>query len=582
MQSIWIAALLNCFAPVLYLVTYFLNIAPYEDCTLLTGAGCDEVTNLRYASYAAVLAVIVGIVLPFVLYGVPSFLGKNRLTLRLLFPLLLPVVITATLLISISSIVFVVLSGHIITTWVFEIIWPYMYLVAGLGGLFLVSVILYATKYALSIPPHREFGALLDESQMPELREMVASLATKLKVRPPKNIIIGASPNFYITNTRTVLFPAKNQIKGTTLYLSASLSRLLTKSELEAVIAHELMHHKGKDLAYTKTFYPIHRLLNGMIAQLDDGASEEAAVAGFPLLVNLQPLRDGFTNAERAISRKRELAADKGAAAVTSAKDLCSALAKVIIFSEVWNLALDDHARALELGDGVADAAASLYGYAVYECSHDFVLEQFEKLGSKRLAHPTDTHPTMSERLDNLGVSLSEIELPYYSDHDDAAGAFKIEEKPVQNEISSAFLFETVANKSVRFPEEGDADIESHRLAYRLIYQLLTHFIRADGKTLPEEVQAAEKIGVESWPLFNPLLFRDYVHSSSELDSFESLADLSGRFFNENGEKNLIALMDAVISADGERDASELKLLSQLREAFSRARSQTSPQSSSS
>ena len=573
MRSVFMAVLLNGIAPLLYLLVFQFGLGEYqsaaqsagytdvfEACRYIGGSSsgdCEELNFLLGAKWVAIAAIAAGTVVPFLLYLVPTILGRSRITLGLFFPLALPFALLATLAISISSIVFVGLAAHVLTTWTFHVIWPYLYIVLGLGGLFLLLVTLSAFGTVFSATANREFGHLLDKHQLPDVWEMLEDLARQLKVRRPKNVIVGVSPTFYITNAKTEILPSKKIVSGETLYLSATLCRLLTPDELKSIIAHELMHYKGKDLTYTRIFFPIYRLLASMIQQLSN--SENAA--GLPLLANLQPLYAGFTQSERRISRQRELAADAGAAKVTQPIALANALAKVSIFSSTWDLALRDNSNALRIAEYTGNAPDALLGYAVYECSNDFVDEQFHSLLSKRLSHPTDTHPTMQDRFDNLGVTLSEITRTYFDTHNEVPDALVIEGEGITDQIGIAFLYETLSQYPVTLPPEDDAEAKNERAAYRLLYQIITHFIRADGLTLPEEVKAAEAVGRRHFPDFNPLIFREYVHGTSELLPLDRLAEFSVSIFNENGIESIRQILHEVVMADGEAHPDEQVLL---------------------
>jgi len=588
MRSFWGAAILNSFAPLLYLVVLYFGLMKYNadaqsagfenilDACRYLGAEaqgeCEELQLLDKARLFAMLAIGAGVAVPLFLFLVPTILGRSRFLLGLFFPLALPFAITATLLISISSIIFVGLSAHVFTTWTLEIVWPYLYIALGLGGLFLLVVIFSAVGTLFSTKPNREFGAVVGKGQVPQLNALVDQLAKELKVRRPKNIIIGTSPNFYITNAKTEVFPSKKLLTGTTLFLSATLSKLLSEQELKSIIAHELMHYKGKDLTYTRTFFPIYKMLDSMIVQLGNSQSEGLAVAGFPLLVNLTPMYEAFSNSERRISRERELAADRGAAKVTSPMHLASALSKVSIFSSVWQLALKDHADALRMGEDISDGAASVYGYAVYECSKEFVDEQFDELSARRMSHPTDTHPTMQDRFYNLGIAIDDVEKVYFDEHQGEIGALVIDDDALRHDVNVAFIYETLASFNIQLPADDDKDVKHKLVAHRIMYQLITHFIRADGKTLPDEVQTAEAIGRRHFPQFNALVFREYVHGTEELIPLDKLSEFASNVFSDLGIESLKEIVSEVIASDGEIDLREAAMLEDFVHSVERSR----------
>ena len=574
MRSIFFAVVLNTLAPVIFLLAVSFGLSEYhsiaqssgyenifEACRIAAGLPQDECGELHFlelARIAAIVALGFGVVVPILMYAVPAVLGRSRITLALFFPLALPFAMIATLLISLSSIAFLGLSGHVILTWVFEIIWPYFYIILGLGGLFLVWVTLAGFGAVFSATPNLAFGSVLPKSAVPELNDLIAETAKELKVKPPKNVVLGLAPNFYITNAETQVIPAKKRLRGRTVFLSATLCRFLNREELKSIIAHELMHYKGGDLTFTRVFFPIYKTIQSVVAQLD--ASENAA--GIFLQLNLAPLHLAFSNAERRISRKRELAADTGAVSVTSPKALANALSKVVVFSGAWQHALRDNADALAMREISTNPAEAVYGYAVYEFSKSFVDDQFDHFSELRMSHPTDTHPTMSERLDNIGFDMSDIERSYFSHYGEHDGAFELKDEDLVADLLGAFIHETMLNYPwVTVPEEEDEEAANLRTVYRLIYQVMTHFIRADGKTLPEEVKSAEAVGRENFANFNPLVFREHVHGMEELVPMPRLAELAGAFLTDSGLDSLEAAARQIIEADGHVDPSEKNML---------------------
>ena len=89
------------------------------------------------------------------------------------------------------------------------------------------------------------------------------------------NIVVGIEPNFYAT-AADVVGCGDTTLKGETLYLSLSLMRLFNKSELKAVIGHELGHFSAKDTEYSSKFAPVYRGLGNA----DKGQTYCEAVEG--------------------------------------------------------------------------------------------------------------------------------------------------------------------------------------------------------------------------------------------------------------------------------------------------------------
>ena len=101
-------------------------------------------------------------------------------------------------------------------------------------------------------------GARLAKDDEPELWEFVEETAKKLNAIPPKNIVVGLEPTFYVTSAEVVVHPGGATYSNETLYLSLPFLRIFTKEELKAVIGHELGHFRGDDTKYTLKFYPVY------------------------------------------------------------------------------------------------------------------------------------------------------------------------------------------------------------------------------------------------------------------------------------------------------------------------------------
>ena len=71
-----------------------------------------------------------------------------------------------------------------------------------------------------------------------ELQRVVDTVASRLGVKPPKAVIVNSPPN---------AFAYGNFITGKFVAVSDSLINMLSRDELEAVVGHEIGHHKHKD-----------------------------------------------------------------------------------------------------------------------------------------------------------------------------------------------------------------------------------------------------------------------------------------------------------------------------------------------
>ena len=222
----------------------------------------------------------------------------------------------------------------------------------------------------------------------------------------PDALVTGLEPNFYVTESEVLSLDGK--LSGRTMYVSLLLCRILSVDELKAVLAHELAHYKGADTGFSKNYYPIYRGATEGLANIASGFSENSGASGIVLLpafTTLAYFLDCFSESEREIGRERELIADSEAAKVTSAQYLASALVKVHAFSDVWPELRNGMKDTLEHGEALANASL-LFATIVNNLDRSEVLRNVSESGP---VHPTDTHPPLTQRLNNMKVSYGDV-----------------------------------------------------------------------------------------------------------------------------------------------------------------------------
>lgn len=159
--------------------------------------------------------------------------------------------------------------------------------------------------------------------EYPDFYRLVQSLSQRADLPMPKVYIIkNPQPNAFATGRN----PENAAVAATT-----GLLELLSRDELEGVIAHELTHIKNRDtLTMTMT-----AVLAGAISMLayyalffGRGRSNPLGIVGVLLIFFLAPLAAMLV--QMAISRTREYAADKGGAEISGKPlGLASALRRI-------------------------------------------------------------------------------------------------------------------------------------------------------------------------------------------------------------------------------------------------------------
>ncbi|MFM0009172.1 M48 family metallopeptidase [Paraburkholderia sediminicola] len=251
----------------------------------------------------------------------------------------------------------------------------------------------------------------LSRDEQPELYAFVDDIAKRLNAKPPKNIVAGIEPNFFVTVSQVNLFGQNHTLTNETLFLSLAMMRLFSKQEFAAVIGHELGHFRGDDTTYSIRFAPTYARLGKAWAAMSIQSGGAADLARLPALVMLGTCWNVFASAERTIGRERELLADKARAEASDAPSLARALAKISTHAVQWGHLTRAHIDQLaegrtftNLSTTFEDGCRTALGTMDWKAARD-------ALGSSTQAHPVDTHPPLSQRLDNLGTSLDELDV---------------------------------------------------------------------------------------------------------------------------------------------------------------------------
>lgn len=160
----------------------------------------------------------------------------------------------------------------------------------------------------------------VDEHSAPELVAMVRGLADRARLPMPKVYIVpGSTPNAFATGRGP---------KHAAVAVTEGIMNMLSKEELEGVLAHELAHIRNRDMLIST----IAAILAGAIMFLARMAfwfgSDDDNIVGSLLMLILAPIAAILI--QMAISRSREYGADAtGAAIAGSPFGLAGALRKL-------------------------------------------------------------------------------------------------------------------------------------------------------------------------------------------------------------------------------------------------------------
>lgn len=289
-------------------------------------------------------------------------------------------------------------------------------------------------------------GKSVPREEQPRLWQFVADLVQRLGAQSPRQVVIGLEPNFYVTSADVTVVPGGTTHREETLYLSLPLMRILSRDELAAVVGHELGHFRGEDTKFSLKFYPIYagtaQALAALESQKDQGAGSLALLPGVAML---SMFLEEFAKAERTIGRQRELEADKAGASVASARAIATSLLKIGAFAPLWSSVRAAMVEAI--GEGKAYTNASLF-YAEVAAS-SAKPELVDEVAEQATAHPTDTHPPTGQRVEALGLRVSDL---------------RNEALQIDPDLSSALLLDNLAEL-----EEFLTEVE-HRVLIELGY----------------------------------------------------------------------------------------------------------------
>lgn len=372
---------------------------------------CQNYTIYNYLILASIGTVIASFFLILFIKSTAIISRNNRTLLATIFKSVIIFVLICLSVLTIMQGVIAAFSFFTLETTYFAFFHPVIPIIIVAVSV-LGALIILINGLALSAGlTSKVNGYSLDTNTNNEIVNFINDIATKLGSVVPKNIIVGLEPNFYVTAASIHTIGDNKIYRGESLYLSLPLMRVLSKPELTAIIGHELGHFKGSDTKYSLKFAPIYSGLSGAILALEERQKTESIgnISLLPAFVILCYLLSEFTSIERAISRLRELEADRVGASLTSHKVLSTALVKISIYCIFWEIIQKKNIENLNHGNAFQNMSVVYQNLCNSLNTPEIEAELLAKLPTISIAHPTDTHPPIATRLESLGISLDEI-----------------------------------------------------------------------------------------------------------------------------------------------------------------------------
>lgn len=286
----------------------------------------------------------------------------------------------------------VALSFWVTALW-FNSYYPKLIFIAGLFALAAVCIVIAAIFKRINDNFVVE-GQVLTKDETSPIWNELRRICDRVGTHPPDQIITGIDDNFFVTE-RPVIVGDKTY-HGRTLFVSLSLLKQLQGSEADAVLAHEMAHFSGQDTLYSGKIAPLLSRYGHYLHALQGGG------VTLPVYYFMLCFRALFQLSLGKLSRQREFRADRIAVETTSPRDFAAGLLRTVAYSHYRNEVernLFNQERVLEAAN-VCERIGQ--GFRQYEAC--FV--SGPDIGQLAPAHPFDSHPPLSQRLEAVGMPL--------------------------------------------------------------------------------------------------------------------------------------------------------------------------------
>lgn len=271
-------------------------------------------------------------------------------------------------------------------------------------GLKLVWNIFKSCRETFATSELTVMGRVLGQEEAPALWDFVRSVSSNTQTVMPDTIIVGLDEGFFVTENPVKLHKSDTVTTGRVLYLPLPYMAFMSRAETATIIAHELGHFTGADTEYSLRFAPIYNAaINNLSAVYTTAENNEAANSWVakPTILLGHYFLDSFHEAVQFWSRERELAADAVGAKAADAATFAAALMRVVSLSPHVNRALGIFWN--QAGEGESSVLA-----LVHQSIRDHGFADMEERLNEQFPHPTDSHPTLTQRLGAQNIPIDE------------------------------------------------------------------------------------------------------------------------------------------------------------------------------
>ena len=525
---------------------------------------CDEIAPILWMQTGSLLSGGAAILLLISFTGFAAIAGKNRTKIAKIFPAL----VSSTL---IFLAILVVIQGAILTygAYVAEsyaIKRVHFVLIGAIGlGALAGGFNLISSAFKLaSKQSHGVLGKKLDPNKHPKLFSLIKEISEKLGARSPEHVIVGLDPNFYVTSADVDLIGDNKTLKGETLYLSLPLARILNIEEIKGIIGHELGHFRGADTYYSLKFAPVYSGLSHAVDTMWSNNKEGSAsdIAKLPAHAVLSYIIEVFHTNVSSISREREFEADKAASEIANPKYLASSLLKIGLYAGAWNDLQNRVIDRMRNEGKIARNLSQIFSSIVkYDVNEETIPKVIDSIAEQTVAHPTDSHPPTTIRIEKMGLNVKEIERDLLLVPESTCIELLEDSINIEEELTSLQQQYYVA-LGVKIPAD-----ENRNAAATILAAFGAHMVVADGKIEPEEIDKAEAIGSTLSSNFDSIEFREYCLYPDSLPEFTELLNISKSMSSE-AKQTIVDYLKEIAGADSEVCEQEESLIRQVAQAF--------------
>lgn len=482
--------------------------------------GCSELIEPVFLLHkVSIISIIVSVSILLVFKFSSGYCGVDRDKNASIFPKLIPLtvlIIAAQVLVQGISLAY--LSYLIPAEIMGGVYFPYITFGIGIGaaiGFFQVASSLITL---FKKPEQIERAKKINRETYPTLWSHIEAIAEKIEAKKPDNIVVGLQPTFYATTANVKLIEKEEALTGETLFLSLPLMKLFTREEFDAVVGHELGHFKANDTNYTTKFAPVYMNLGQSLTNLSNTSGTITALAKLPAIYVLSAMYEAFETNIAAISRTREFEADKVGCEASSEEGLVYSLAKVVTYSKLWNQTILDNVKRLNNGKITANLSEVFRESSTYNIGRKDIDEIIKEVLPSIVQHPTDSHPPLADRYENIGFDVNSITREKIVHQGNAVEKLIDNPQTLEQELTiSEHNFEIAVGWAEVPEEEKVSEIAN------IVYSMAAAMIGADGKLENDEIRVAEELGAQLLEDFDRVDFRNFVDNLDKIPDFYSI-----------------------------------------------------------